>query len=116
MKDYIELEQVKKFRDEFKENAFGCFSLYLQEIFFSKHRKEVDYALFLVRKQIKENRIKVDEAFCVPINECQPPATEPQTMWCILRDDGYLYFSSDYPLVLLGLGYRTKNGKVEECL
>lgn len=119
MKDYIELEQVKKFRDEYRQNIHGSGDLYDQEIFFTQYKKEVESALDKINTWLEDHALIANEVFAVPIKEVLlHPLSGPvmQSIFCVLRDDGYLYFSSKYYLAILGLGYRMKNGKVEECL
>lgn len=119
MKDYIELEQVKKIRDEYRQDIHGSGDLYDQEIFFSQYKKEVESALDKINTLLEEHELIANEVFAVPIKEVLlHPLFVPvmQSIFCVLREDGYLYFSSKYQLVALGLGYRMKNGKIEECL
>ena len=116
MKDYTELEQVKKWRDEYKKTSYGSYELCEQNIFVSEHKKEIKKALELVNKWIQEGRKEVNENFAVPICEIQHPVPAIRVMWFVLRDDGYLYFATRFHLATAGLGYRMKNGKVEQCL
>lgn len=116
MKDYIELEQVKEFRDEYRQSVHGSSELYEQEKFFTQYKKEVETVLNRIHTALEEGRVIANEIYCLPFYEGFYPVLHPQAFFYVLRDDGYLYFSSRYTLVTLGLGYRMKNGKVEECL
>ena len=116
MKDYIELEQVKKYRDEYRQSVHGSFELYDQDLFFAKYKKEVESALNLINTWLEEDRVIANEISAVTVCEETNPVPGLRSIFCVLRDDGYLYFSSSYLLVTLGLGYRMKNGKVEKCL
>ena len=116
MKDYIELEQIKKYRDEYKQTPYGNYELCEQNIFVSEHQIEIKKALERVNNWIKEGSKEVNEIFGVPICEIQHPVPAIRVMWFFLRDDGYLYFATRFHLATAGLGYRMKNGKVEQCL
>lgn len=113
MKDYTELEQVKECRDEYKKSLYGELDLFFQRGFFSEYQKEIEGFLNTFNHNLEKKRVKANECFVVPVREVRHPEPGHRLMFCVLRDDGYLYVASSYPLAVLGIGYRMKDGKVE---
>ena len=61
MKDYIELEQVKKIRDEYRQCVHGSSELYEQEKFFTQYKKEVKTVLNRIYTALEEGRVIANE-------------------------------------------------------
>lgn len=115
MKDYLEIESVKKARDDFKNSVSGQLILNKQKRFFSTHLKEMEDCHKFLVESLKSGNFRVNEPIIVSLSEEISPMHAVNTICCVLRDDGCLYYGSSYPLAVLGLGYRMRNGKVEVC-
>lgn len=116
MKDYLEIEEVKQERESYRNSIIGQQQLALQNIFFKEHVSSFKSLFDHLSKSIKKGNFKVNEIYIVPVCEENLYIPLIATVACILREDGYLYFARSPQLACLGLGYRIKDGKLEDCL
>ena len=107
MQDFLSDPIIQRERQNFKKNTIGIMQLFNQSDFFYTHVEEMQATSVRLDNMVKQGILKLNTPLLVGV--CQTT----NIIYCVLREDGWVYFGINEATACLGLGGRAKDGKLE---